>query len=1820
MARLVWLLFLFLFAAGAVAPAPAGAETRRVILHQNADYHGFDYEVLRNVGLDACQAACLNDPRCRAFTHNTKAQVCFLKSQPSELMSFAGAVAGQVVAVEPQPALDAPGTLAFLPSGLADEARAYRRTILAGRGSKPADPMALAAAATEAFNSGDRRAAAELYRQAIAHSPDDIALWMGLTRSLLGIRPEAREWELPQEATSAAQNTYRLTGSAGQRAQALALLAAALERRAQFRPALEAYKASLELEDSDAVRRAYASLNARQGFRVVDNAVDSDNPSPRICVQFSEPLVTSRMDYSTFLTVNGRPAASLEVEEQQLCIGGVEHGERYRIALRPGLPAAIGEVLERPVALDVYVRDRPASVRFTGDNFVLPRAGVSGLPVVTVNTSEVELDLYRVGERGLARLIADSTFLRQLGGYEVERLTEDLGESLWNGTLEVDVDANREVVTSIPLDEALPQRTAGIYVFVATAKGERADSWQPKATQWFLVSDIGLTTMTGEEGLHVFARSLASAAPLSGVELQLVARSNEILATATSDDSGHARFEPGRARATGALAPALVVARTAGDFVFLDFTRAGFDLSDRGVEGRPAAQALDLFLYTDRGIYRAGETVNIAGLLRDDAANAAPGMPLTIVLERPDGVEHRRFISEDKGLGGHWLALALQDNAMRGTWRVRAHVDPQAAPIAEQRFLVEDFVPDRIEFELAAGAEQLRLATPAPFTVEGRFLYGAAASGLALEGELTVAQARRLAGYPGFVFGLADEVAPPLRQPLHDLPVTDEEGRATFDVAVENVPEGTGPVEATVAVRMREAGGRAVERSLTLPVRPEGPLIGVRPIFDGGEIEQGAEARFAVVGVAPDGSLERMARVSWSLVKLETNYQWYRSGGSWNYEPVTVSRKVAGGPLDISTEAPADIAVRVDWGRYRLDVESSDAMGPATSIEFTAGWHVEARSTETPDGLDIALDKESYSPGDTARLSISPRFAGRALVAVGAERLLHRFSAEVPDGGTVLEFPVGEDWGAGAYVTVSLFRPGDVPETRLPKRAIGVKWLKVDPGERRLGVSLGLPDKVKPGDTLTVPVSVTGVGPGAAGRIMLAAVDVGILNLTRYQPPEPESWFFGQRRMGIEIRDFYGRLIDGSQGVPGRIRSGGDAGGLAMQASPPTEPLLALFSGVIETDEEGHAEISFEIPQFAGTVRVMAVAWTGEGVGHAAGDVIVRDPVVITASLPRFLAPGDEAVLRLDIDNADGFDGDYRLTIEASDEVASALPGAGRTVTLASGRRTAVAIPIAADLIGTGSFTVRLASADAGPDFEKVLAVPVRAPLLPVSERMELALAGNGGAIRLDADLLHGFRRDGAVLTGSVSRFGGLDVPSLLLALDRFPYGCAEQTTSKALPLLYLSELSGSSGIAVDPDVRERVQEAIGKVLFYQSSSGSFGLWSPGYGDLWLDAYVTDFLTRARELGYAVPDLALGQALDNLDNTLAYQTDIQQRGSEIAYALYVLARSRRASIGDLRYYADTRLDDFASPMAKAQIAAALGLYGETGRAEAAFDAAFAALDLPPPSARTDYGSRLRDGAATLALAAEARPAPGVLPDLLRLVSSSRLEQRATSTQENAWLLLAARALRASAGDIRLEVNGAPHSGNLSIDADAEALGREAIEIVNRSDGELEAVITVTGVPDTPRPAGGDGFDIERSYYTLEGTPVDVSTAGQNERFVVVIRFTEHNDWPSRVLVTDLLPAGFEIDNPRLVGSADLTAFDWLPDTVDVAHSEFRDDRFVAALNRDENDDRSVTLAYVVRAVSPGRFAHPAARVEDMYRPHLEARTETGVIEITGPRP
>lgn len=1822
-ARGLSILILLFFAWGAVAQA---AEARRVVTSNNSDYFGFDLRSDQNVSLDQCKTTCLGDPMCRAFTYNTKAKWCFLKSDYNQLKTFNGAVAGKVVNVDGDPDIGAPPELAFFPNWMADQAQQYRNKLTDPAYDKPTDGLeALRAAAEQAALTGDHGQAMNKYEAAVSVLPDDGQLWLGLARETLAIQPangSSESYNLPVKGTSAAINAYKLLRTTRTRAEVLALLGNGLDRRDLYRPALQAYEASLALVSSPAVKAEYEDLKARKGFRVIDHSIDADTSAPRICAQFSEELVKTGVDYAQFVTVDNQPPKGVEAKDKQICVEGLEHGQHYEVTFRAGLPAAIGEVTAAPVVLSIYVQDRAQSARFTGDSFVLPAGARRGIPVVTVNMTAAQMKLYRIGDRSLAQLLSGYQFLKQLDGYDISSISDQMGEPVWEGQLDIANDLNKDVTTSFPVDEALPQRKPGVYVLTAQPVNTNGDDdYNSIATQWFVVSDIGLSTYTGQDGLNVFTRSLGSAKPIAGAELTLLARNNEILGTSTSDAEGHAVFNPGLTRGDGGMVPAVLMAKQGdNDFVFLDMGRAGFDLSDRGVSGRAAPGALDVYAWTERGIYRAGEDVHVAALARDGASKAVENLPLTFIFTRPDGVENRRIVADGVSAGGYAVDLPLEANAMRGTWTVSIYTDPKQAAVSSQMFLVEDFVPDRIEFDMKSDKQEIAQSETANIDIDGRFLYGAPAAGLALEGELTLSTARDWDRFPAYSFGLADEQsAEPSVTPFTGLPVVGDDGKATFPVTVDQLPSTTKLVDAKVTVRMRETGGRAIERSLNIGIRPQGHMVGIRPDFADNEVPQGGTAKFSLIAVDPEGKRETLKGAQWSLVKVERNYQWYRNNNSWNYEPVTFTKSIANGQVDLSADAEATVTMPVDWGQYRLEIETADPEGPATSYEFDAGWYVSSTSTETPDGLEIALDKDSYAAGEVAKLKVSPHFAGELLVTIGADKLLKTVTATVPAGGSTVDIPVGDDWGAGAYITATLFRPGDAQETRMPARAIGVKWLTVDPGSKKLAVTLTPPDKTMPRQQLSIPVSVAGVAPGSNAYITVAAVDVGILNLTNYKAPDPEDWYFGQRMLGLEVRDIYGRLIDGSLGTTGKLRTGGDGAAMQPQGSPPTEKLVAFFSGPVQLDADGKARIDFDIPQFNGTVRVMAVAWTKDAVGHASTDVIVRDPVVITAGLPRFLAPGDAAVMRLDIADTDGPEGDYALSIDTTGDLSTGDKPLPEKVTLAKGKRQTLTVPLIAQTAGNASLTIKLAHGD-GTSVEQTLYVPVRPAQLPVTTRLVVDLKGNGGSLRVDKELLAASLLDGASVSVGVSQAAAFDVPSLLMTLDRYPYGCAEQTTSRAMPLLYVNDLASGIGMASDPDLHDRVQAAIYKVLSYQASAGSFGLWGPGSGDLWLDSYVTDFLTRAREQNYDVPALAMSQALSNLQNSVGYDQDVQDRGSEIAYALYVLARNKKASVGDLRYYADTKLEAFSSPMAVAQLAASLALYGDAQRSEATFQTA---LQLAKSTTdydyyRSDYGSRLRDGAAILALAAESKPVPTIVPELIKLVARERSDARWTSTQDESWMLLAARALKSGNDSIKLSVNGAPHAGGYSTQLSGTDIADSPLTIANTGTTPLQAVVTTVASPVEPLPAGGDGFTIDRTYYKLDGTEANVTEATQNERYVVVLKIYEQNRWPSRLLITDLLPAGFEIDNPGLVSSAQLSNFTWLAQT-DAAHLEFRDDRFVAAFNPNDGDgDRNIMLAYVVRAVTPGTYAHPAATVEDMYRPQYSARTATGMMEIKAP--
>jgi uncharacterized protein YfaS (alpha-2-macroglobulin family) len=573
------------------------------------------------------------------------------------------------------------------------------------------------------------------------------------------------------------------------------------------------------------------------------------------------------------------------------------------------------------------------------------------------------------------------------------------------------------------------------------------------------------------------------------------------------------------------------------------------------------------------------------------------------------------------------------------------------------------------------------------------------------------------------------------------------------------------------------------------------------------------------------------------------------------------------------------------------------------------------------------------------------------------------------------------------------------------------------------------------------------------------------------------------------------------------------------------------------------------------------------------------------------------------------------------DNAASVFGQAEQTVTLAKDQRQRFAFVLMGMRPGTAAVKLEIV----GPSnfaLTRNWDIAVRPAQANVAKYLVSQL-GTKEAFTLGQKELNEFLPGTASLYLTVGTTPDLGVADLLASLDRYPYGCAEQTTSRALPLLYLAEMAQAIGIAKDePMIRDRVQGAIYRVLGMQARDGGFGMWS-SFDETggWLTAFIMDFLTQAKAKGYVVPDIAFEQGLKKLD---AMTRDLSYDGPALpvlTYAHYVLAANSKGDVASLRYMHDTQLKTLPTALAKAQLAAALALMGDGTRAKTAFDAARehngrpAAEDRYWRPAVQDYGSLLRDQAGVLALASTAQPRGATLDQVLYSVRLGRRQNAYLSTQEQAWLLLAAHGLaspgaewKARIGTQTMAATGKPFAARYG----SQALGQR-FDVVNEGNDKIWVGATLTGIPAKDQPAAKNGLEITRVFYNLKGERVDLEKVKQSDVLVALIKVSASGARPHQALIVDLLPAGFEIENPRL-DRRDPEQMKWLPELARPRATEPRDDRFVAALDIWSNK-RDYYLAYVVRAVTPGTFRLPAAFVEDMYAPAMFGRDAMGKVTI-----
>jgi len=1530
---------------------------------------------------------------------------------------------------------------------------------------------------------------------------------------------------------------------------------------------------------------------------------------------------------------------------------------RYVIRVAAGLPAASGQKLSAEGRYSILTAIVSPAYYFPSRGMVLPAKQNGGLPVMTVNVPEVDIQFLRVKPDQLPRFLdkvisgprkVPNRRQDEDGEYAYDedydwRATDlkgainnwsldamhKLTDSVFVGRFLTEQKPNKRNVTFIPVEEIKELREPGIYIAVMSQPNRFRYDYQ---VTYFYVSDLGLATRLFAKGADAYVSSLTSGKAVSGVEVAWMDENAKVVARAETDGNGRAAFAERPATAK------VVVARQGQQISMITLKEPALDLSEYDVAGLPG-RPVRLFAYSGRNLYRPGEQFDLSVLARDADGRPVAAQPIQAILRRPDGKsQFTATWQPDAKLGGYYQSrIELPVDAPTGFWTLELRADPaDKLATTSYRFGVEEFMPERMKLDLSSKQAAVSPDDTLNIAVKGAYLYGAPAAGNQLLGVAVFERQKNPLAQklPGFEFGDTNEDSQRERIELEQN-VLDENGDLSLDVDLSPAKGKRSPYTVRTTLILLETGGRPVVRNFERVIWPAPVLVGVRPLFTGDYAREGSLAQFEVIRANADGKLLAGKALPVRLFRENRDYYWrFDDQRGWHSGFTETDELVDTGSVSIADGARGKLGLPVKYGRYRLEISDPETR-QVTKLRFYAGWS--ARGDETqgvrPDRVALKFDKPAYKDGETARLTITPPHAGEALVTVEGDKTLWLKRISVPADGTTLDIPVDKDWKRhDLYVSVAVLRPGNSGEKVTPARALGLTHLPLERGDRKLAVTLDAPKKMLPETKLKVKVK----APAAAGQktvVTVSAVDVGILNITRFATPDPHGHFFGKQRYGADQYDVYGRLIEKMAGQKGKLKFGGDAAPKATKSLPKKVRLVDLFSGPVELNAQGEAEVALDVPDFNGTLRLMAVVAAPDKFGNAEAETVVAAPLVAELMTPRFLTVGDNATVALDLHNLSGEAQKLKVRVINGDGLKVA--NAERELELKDQQKQTLRFAVeAGSAFGLTDVRVAVSSAS-GLKLERSFGLQVQAAT-PQQQVMKLLAVGPGESIDIKEGELGGFIKSTVQSHLVISDKAPIDVRGAIQGLLTYPYGCAEQTTSTAYPHVLVDE-EGAKLFGLKAYSREQRADMLGKAIArlgaMQAPNGGFSLWgNVSEYQYWLSAYVGNFLLDAREQGFDVPEAmhknAMEFLLKNLQEGAAglpsgkvvyrengwqdYRYAGAGRFGVLAYGGYVLARESKAPLSTLRQMFELR-EQAHSGLALVHLGLALKLMGDETRAQTAL------AEGVKKSRDTgywwgDYGSPLRDAALSYALLERHKLKVDGRDNLVAIAAAELGKNRYTSTQEKLALFLLGRNFAGktegeSSWSAEFAGKDKPESitasGNLVRPLTAAAL-QGGVHFKNTHKEKLYLQLSLSGHPAKMPANRDDAIALSRDLFEADGKPMRPRPLRVGESVIVRINVNARS-WVNTGMVVDKIPAGLEIENLNIAQGEGIAST-----TIDkvnpaeamqdprIQHVEFRDDRFVVAARL----QGKLSLFYRARVVTPGKFVFPPIYAEDMYRPDV----------------
>jgi len=1541
-----------------------------------------------------------------------------------------------------------------------------------------------------------------------------------------------------------------------------------------------------------------------QSIRIMDVAAENDGIGTYIKVNTSQ--TPSVPDLSAIVSVNPDASIKMETTEQGFIIrGDFFAGESYKLFVSGALRGVLGGDMGSNFEQSITFGEMEEKIAFTSSKgMYLTSRGEKKIALTISAIPEVVITIAKVFDNNIMH------FIREGRGWRDYESGEE-----WNNYADMDInnfgriiEEKRVKTSSLPkkgnvklLDLHFDDRTLakGIYLVKVSSADDR---WQ-SAAKIISISDVGLIAKHSDNEVVVFANSIYNTDPLQSVELSLISKNNQVLAMGKTDANGVHVFSNIESKYPGEEI-AMITSRNGDDYSIMHLSQTKTETSRFEIggimENKTGYQA---FLYGDRNIYRPGESIYLSGILRDKKWGSVINVPVKLKLLLPNGTEFKsmKFMTDEQGT--FETEIKLPEGIVTGTYSAEL-LSGNDVLLTSNYISVEEFMPDRISVTITGDKEQAKPGDEITVNVKAMNLFGPPAANRTVHSEFSISPVDFSAkGYSDFTFKMNNDET-------RDIPKqrtegkTDNEGNMSHNIKIPAEYNDLGLLRGRFYTTVFDETGRPVNRAKDIEIWTQSVFFGIKNTDD--YVGTNTKMIFPIVALSKNKQLInseaeiKIIKYNWHNV-IEKVYSNYRVV-SQKQEQIVKEQTVS-----ISNQYSYSFIPTVS-GEYEIRVYRKGVSKYVSEKFYAYGWgNTQSTSFEvSKEGtIDIETDKESYTVGEKASVLCKTPFAGKLLVCIERDKVHDYFTVQTDKKSGSFTIPIKEEYLPNVYISVTLIKPVD--DGALPLTvAYGYQSLKVTKKQNNIPVVIEAPESSRGNKKQTITVK-TGV-PNS--KVTIAIVDEGILQLKNYSTPAPFDFFYAQRALQVDNYNIYPLLFPEFSRLYSSI--GGDGYDLNKRINPFTTKrtnLVSIWSGILKADGAGIAKTTVDIPQFSGALRIMAVAYKDASFGSAHSTMRVADPIVISSGLPRFISPGDKVISPVTLTNTTTKSVSATIQCQTANSISVQAINKKNITIPANSEQNAEFVLVAGNEPGTA--TVRFIVTSNGETFTDKTELSVRPIGGFQKESGEGAVkAGESRAITVDGNYL------GNTITSKliVSRSPYIQFSDRITELLGYPHGCAEQTISKAFPQIYFADLAKSlhSHLPVTSDPMFNVQEAIGKIEALQTYDGGIMYW-PGMEkeNDWVSVYAAHFFKEAQKNGFQVNESVSKRLVQYLQYIVKDKQTFEygmydKSGKRIVknyiprfvpYALYVLALYGKQDIASMNYV-KTNVQLLTTD-GKYLLAATYKQLGDNSSFRLLLPNGFDQNIKSETEFGGTFGSFIRDYGIVLNCLVDTDPNHPQIPILSKQLSLELKNKKYLSTQESVFSLLAfgklsrnqsalAEAVVFSSGKQIGKANGQDFVWN-------NRLADNNITI-NATGGTMYYFWQTEGISKQNTMKDEDRFiKVRKGFYDRGGSIINGNSFKQND--LVVVKLTlrcTNGQYIENVVLSDMLPAGFEIENPRVGAVPELS---WIKDNAGFNHIDIRDDRihfFTYASDTERN------FYFLARAVTRGTFTMGAASADAMY--------------------